>query len=127
MQMSRSLGVMHPEDVLAQDAPLQGGGQPSEGALRRRGQGDRRQRRPELHAGGLVDKAPGQGGPGVLGGVAAFLPAEQHARLVRHPGPHLRRHLPRRGGLQHPVLRQRLHQPRRDRREELQVQIRVVL
>lgn len=108
MQMPRPVGLVHAEDLHEEDAAVPGGGQPPQGALRRRRQGDSRQRRPELHAGGRDHQAAGQDGPGVLRGVSPVLPAQRHAGVVRHPGQDLQRHLAGGGGLRHPLLRQGL-------------------
>ncbi|XP_063236263.1 uncharacterized protein LOC134538733 isoform X2 [Bacillus rossius redtenbacheri] len=127
VQVPRAVGLVHPADLLAQDAALPGRGQPPEGALRRRGQGDPGQRRPPLPDGGPHHQAARPRRPGVPGGLARLLPAEPQHGLAGHRGPPLQRHLARRRGLRPAVLRPRLRHAARRRARQLPVPLPLVL
>lgn len=125
--MPRPVGFLHAAHLLAQDAQLPRGGQPPQGALRRRRQGHRRQRRPQLHPRGGDHQAARQGGPRLLGGHPLLLLAQQHVGLVGHAGARVQRDLPGGGGMRHPVLRQGPEDRAGDGGQILQVQVPVLL
>lgn len=106
--MSRTVGLVHLENMLEENASFPRGGGPTVGALQRRLQGDGRQRRQDPDSCRAEHKTAGQAGPDLLWWLARFLPGESKNRLPGDTGPHMQQHSHGHQRLWPAVLRARL-------------------
>lgn len=108
VQMSRTVGVVHLENMLEENASFPGGGGPAVGALQRRLQGDGWQRRQDPDSCWAEHKTTGQAGPDLLRRLARFLPGESKNWLAGDAGTHVQQHSHGHQRLRPAVLRARL-------------------
>lgn len=121
MQVPRPVGLMHFAHLLAQDAHFPRGGQPPQRTFRRRRQGHRGQRRPQLYSRRGDNQASRQGGPCLLRRHAVLLLPQQHVGVFGDPGARVQRNFARGGGLWYPLLRKRPEDRAANGDQELQV------
>ena len=86
MQVPWSFRVLHPQDLLDEDANLPRRRRPSQRELRRRRQGHHLQRRQRLAARGRDHQTAVKGRPGVLRGLSQLLSPSEEGGVLGYPG-----------------------------------------
>lgn len=123
VQVPRTVGLVHGENLLAQDAAVPRGGQPTERVVRRCSQGHPGKRWPQLHYRGTDHQTTGPLRPDLQRGLAGLLPCQSQNWSTRHPRQGMQCHLSGGRRLWAAVLRTRLRYQDRQGEGQLRMQV----